>query len=741
MYENDHKDDQTLKNVEMQNENQSSKRKLTITESDLSKARKISAAQDLADLMQTGTLKKELQFFHSVLENMDDILLLLDYDGRIAYVSESFLLQAAITGAELINGLHYIEVLKQIIPEDSVKIISDTVNQAVNQKSTMVNEWKIDFNFKGLPRVYMVHISPMADDSGKNTGIMIYFIDITEIKEAMETLNRSNIAKSEFLSNMSHEIRTPMNAIIGMTKIGMSATDMQRMVDCFNKINGASTHLLGVINDILDISKIEVNKLELSPIEFDFENMLRQVADIFYLRIDEKHQKFTITIDDAIPITLIGDDQRLAQVITNLIGNAIKFTPEGGSVRVDTRFLGEEDGVCTIQFNVNDTGIGISRGQQVFLFNSFQQAESSTTRKYGGTGLGLKISKSLVELMGGKIWIESELGKGATFAFTVKIKRGERVGEDLREDINWDGLHILVVDSDQDTLAYFKKLTEKWGVKCETAMYGSDALRIASENGDFNIYFVNRNTDDIDGIQLAKELKEKAPSSVGVVLMSSPIELNVVEEIAKKAGVDKFLSKPLFPSSILDIIIELLCFTNQHTEFNEQEDISNIFKGRHILLAEDVEINREIVLSLLEPTHLEIDCVENGVEALNMYSESPEKYDMILMDVQMPEMDGYDATRKIRALDNPRAKTVPIIAMTANVFREDMERCFESGMNAHVGKPLDFDEVIDQLRQYLKISSYDDSKEGRRKTTDRRHIPDRRKGERRKQTQNQSQIQ
>jgi CheY-like chemotaxis protein len=259
----------------------------------------------------------------------------------------------------------------------------------------------------------------------------------------------------------------------------------------------------------------------------------------------------------------------LAQVITNLAGNAVKFTPEGGSVNIDAQFLGEENGVCTIQIRVTDTGIGINREQQAMLFQSFQQAENSTSRKFGGTGLGLAISKSIIEMMGGRIWAESEIGEGAVFAFTVRLARA------------------------------------------------------------------------------AGEAKES-------------------------------IQKPLFSSTI-----------------------ANGFEGHHILLAEDVDINREIVLALLEPAKLKIDCAENGAAALRLFSESPEKYDMIFMDVQMPEMDGYEATRAIRALDVPRAKTIPIIAMTANVFYEDVQKCLDAGMNDHAGKPLDFDEVVEKLWMYL----------------------------------------
>jgi len=408
----------------------------------------------------------------------------------------------------------------------------------------------------------------------------VLIVVLIDVDAAREKSDMESKYKSAFLANMSHEMRTPMNAIIGMTTIGKNAPDVERKDYCFFKIEDASNHLLGVINDVLDISKIEANKFELSSEEFNFEDALQYAANVINFRIEEKRHEFSLYIDPAIPKILIGDEQRLVQVITNLLGNAIKFTPEQGNIKLTARYVEEENSLYTIQISVSDTGIGISGEQQASLFRPFQQAESGTTRKYGGTGLGLVISKRIVEMMSGRIWIESELGKGSTFFFTIKARKS------------------------------------------------SQAI------------------------------------SSGTQVCS--------------AGTDE-----------------------QQAE--KQADIEGIFAGRHILLAEDVEINREIVQTLLEPTQVEIDCAVNGKEALNMFRQSSEKYDMIFMDMQMPEMDGYEATRCIRALDLPKAKTIPIIAMTANVFREDVEKCLQAGMNGHIGKPLDFNNVMERMQAYLPL--------------------------------------
>ncbi|MCL1814536.1 MAG: response regulator [Treponema sp.] len=536
------------------------------------------------------------------------------------------------------------------------------------------------------------------------------FSDISYLKKAeeqkhmLEIAEQANKAKSAFLANMSHEIRTPMNAIIGMTSIGMSTADTDRKNYCFNRIDDASKHLLGIINDILDMSKIEAGKLELSPAEFNFEKMLQRVVNVNNVRISEKNQKFTVHIDKAIPKTLFGDEQRLAQVITNLVGNAVKFTPEKGSISINTQFLGEENGLCTIQFSVTDSGIGISDDQQKRLFQSFQQAESSTARRFGGTGLGLAISKSIVDMMGGRIWIESELGKGATFAFTIQAKRMEEKQKKLPD---LSSIRILAVDDDPAILEYLSEIMQGFGGSCATASTGEEALQLIEQNGLYDIYFVDWRLPGIDGMELTEALKAKKKNSgKGSVVMMSSAEWSLIEKDATKAGVDKFLFKPFFPSNIADIICECIGVDYQQTE-DEHQNIFN-FEGYSVLLAEDIEINREIVQTLLEPMNLTIDCAENGSEAVRLFTEYPEKYDMIFMDVQMPEMDGYEAARRIRAFEaehsvqlSERPKGVPIIAMTANVFREDIQKCLEAGMNNHVGKPLNFEDVLDKLRTYL----------------------------------------
>ena len=422
---------------------------------------------------------------------------------------------------------------------------------------------------------------------------------------ARQAAERASKAKSDFLANMSHEMRTPMNAIIGMTSIAKNSHDIEKKEYCLNKIENASTHLLGVINDILDMSKIEANKFELSPVDFNFEKMLQKVVNVINFRIEEKKQNFSVRLDKDIPAMLLGDEQRLAQVIANLLSNAVKFTPEGGLVQLEAELVRKDADLCTLKISVADTGIGISQEQQARLFGSFEQADSSTSRKFGGTGLGLAISRRIVEMMGGNIRVVSDLGKGAAFIFTAQMH--ETVGqlEEMTGPDDWGAIRVLVVDDDPDILEYFLDIAGRVGFSCDAAASGDEALDLIQKNGSYDIYFVDWKMPGLDGIEVSRRIKA-GPGKQAIVIMISAVDWNMVAEDAKQAGVDNFLSKPLFPSVVAECISRCLKKGGQSAQAEPEEDAIPRFEDRKILLAEDVDINREIVMTLLEPAGLAI---------------------------------------------------------------------------------------------------------------------------------------
>jgi signal transduction histidine kinase/DNA-binding response OmpR family regulator len=684
--------------------------KLKNAESELRKrSRQVRVNEKLMETFRVNTLtqenilnamRKDIEttqaYTRQLLVNCPDIIFLLDSERKYrlgTYLATVFIGVTMDEDQGVLIGRRFEDIAARYLPQGLAENILESVLLA--EKGEMQRKdviWE-DFRFE-------MTVTPFYGNKAAFLGVLVLMHDVTNLAKAKELAETASRVKSDFLSNMSHEIRTPMNASIGMTTIGSSAADVERKNYALGKIAEASQHLLGVINDILDMSKIDAGKFELSEEKFDFEKMLQRVVNVINFRVEEKHQKLSVHIDKGIPRMFVGDDQRLAQVITNLLGNAVKFTPEGGVITLSAELACEDAGVCVLQISVIDTGIGISEEQQTKLFHSFQQAESSTSRKFGGTGLGLAISKNIVEMMHGEIHVVSELNKGSAFIFTVRLQScAEEKRELLNPGVHWENVRILVVDDDADILEYFRDIIQRMGLSCDCAADGAEALRLVERNGTYDIYFVDWKMPGMDGAELTGELKARTPGKA-VVIMISATEWGVIESDAKKAGVDKFLPKPLFPSAIADVVNA--CFgVNERRKGEARPEEIPCFEGCHVLLAEDVEINREIVSALLEPTQITIDYAENGAEAVHMFRDMPERYDVSFMDVQMPEMDGYTATRRIRALDAPQAKRIPIIAMTANVFREDIERCREAGMNGHIGKPLDTEELFTVLKAYL----------------------------------------
>ena len=522
------------------------------------------------------------------------------------------------------------------------------------------------------------------------------------LSEALKAAEEANIAKTAFLSNMSHEIRTPMNAIIGLDRLALQNEAIPSETrEYLEKIGESAHHLLGLINDILDMSRIEAGRLVIRKEEFSFRNMLEQINTMVMSQCEEKGLNYECRVIGGVSDFYIGDDMKLKQVLINILSNAIKFTDAPGGVMLTVERINVFGDHSTIKFCIKDTGIGMDKEFIPKIFDAFTQEDSSRNNKYGSTGLGMAITKNIVELMNGTISVESEKGVGTEFTVIITLNNSNRQGP-ATYVIDPKDMRILVVDDEEIAAEHARIVLDEAGIKADTCYDGQTAMNMLevqhAKHEPYNLVLLDWKMPEMDGVELAREIRKRYDKETTVIILTSFNWDEIMEE-AVHSGVDSFLAKPLFASNVLDEF-ERIARKNNMSLYKEKKRAD--LKGRHILMAEDVFINAEIMKQIILSKEAEIDHAENGKIVLNMFEESTVGYyDAILMDVRMPEMDGLEATAAIRSLDRLDAKTIPIIALTANAFDEDVQRSLQVGMDAHLSKPVDPEHLYQTLEELI----------------------------------------
>ena len=647
------------------------------------------------------------ELFRKLSLNVDDVFLMLDAKtSKTDYVSPNIGRLLGIPWKKVRQDVHALAELRPQNDPDRDKNFLEGLSRGEQR------EWDAAYLHQETRELRWFHIIAMGSEVEGRTKYILVMSDRTADKQINQALSdavaaaeTANRAKSTFLSNMSHDIRTPMNAIIGFTTLALSnIDDKERVKDYLAKTLASSNHLLSLINDVLDMSRIESGKIHLEEVEVNLSDVLHDLKTIVSGQIYAKQLELYMDATDVTDEDVYCDKTRLNQILLNLLSNAIKFTPAGGTVSVRVRQLaGKVHGCGQYEFRIKDNGIGMSEEFAQKIFEPFERERTSTVSRIQGTGLGMAITKNIVDMMGGTIEVQTAQGKGSEFIICLPLRTQDehRPVEKITE---LEGLKALVVDDDFNTCDSVTKMLVKVGMRAEWTLSGKEAVlraRQSIEMSDvYHAYIIDWRLPDMNGIEVTRQIRSLHDDTPIIILTA--YDWSDIEVEAKAAGVTAFCSKPMFMSDLRETLMSALGqkLTDASQELLPEEDAD--FKDRHILLVEDNELNREIAQEILREYGFRVDTAENGAVAVEKVSTAaPGSYDLVLMDVQMPVMDGYEATRQIRALEDPALAGIPILAMTANAFDEDRRNAMESGMNGFLSKPIVIGDLVQELHKIL----------------------------------------
>ncbi len=657
-------------------------------------------------------LADQIAFQQALIDTIPYPIFYKDSQARYLGFNRAYEKTFAIRREDLI-GLRVLDL--DYLPEEYRNAYQEEDERTIRTLGRVEKEMDVPFSDGEIHNtLYWVAGFPRSD--GSPGGLIGTFVDITrqkrierDLEVAKDAAEAATKAKSDFLANMSHEIRTPMNAIIGMSHLALKTNLDPKQRDYLEKIQRSGQHLLGIINDILDFSKIEAGRLDIEIIDFDLDRVLDNLTSLIGEKCSEKGLELVFDVDPSLPRNLRGDPLRLGQILINYANNAVKFT-DRGEVVLRVIKESEDEKECFVRFEISDTGIGLTPEQKSKLFQSFQQADASTTRRYGGTGLGLVICRRLALLMGGEVGVESEYGTGSTFWFSARLGKGERRRDSFVPDPNLRDRRTLVVDDNSHARMILSEMLRSMSFRVTEAESGEAALRLVSgadgEGDPFEIVFLDWRMPGLDGIETARRLDVMPLKKKPHCIMVTGYGREEVFREAEMSGIDMTLVKPVSQSALFDAAIRALggeCPVARRDDDRSRKtpdvaasDLSAI-RGARVLLVEDNELNQQVASELLRSAGLGTDIAENGEIAVAMVRDRT--YDLVLMDMQMPVMDGETATRRIRAMAG--FESLPIVAMTANAMAEDRKRCIDAGMNDHIAKPIEPDDLFSALLKWI----------------------------------------